>query len=114
MSLRAATIAFALLASSLWSAGVSAHSAQGDSTKALYSQNCQQCHGVRGVPPKGMQMAYPEIPTFNSAFLASHTPDSIVKVLTHGKGKNMPSFKGRLTSDQMSSLATYVRGLATK
>ncbi len=87
---------------------------QGDSAKILYSQNCLQCHGVRGLAPKGIKATFPKIPTFDSAFSASHTQDSIVKVLTHGKSTDMPSFSGKLTPAEMATVAKYVRGLASK
>jgi hypothetical protein len=56
----------------------------------------------------------PNIVTFNAAFAASHTADSIVKVLTHGKSTDMPSFKGKLTPQQMMTVAKYVLALASK
>lgn len=85
---------------------------QEDAGKALYTQNCMQCHGVRGVPTKSIKAAFPAIPTFNAAFAGSHTPDSIATVLTHGKSTDMPSFKGKLTHDQMMAVAGYVKTLA--
>jgi mono/diheme cytochrome c family protein len=85
-----------------------------DDAKAVYDQNCMQCHGVRGLPPKNVKSALSKIPTFDSAFIAVRTDDSIVKVLTNGKGGDMPSFKGKLTSSQMATLAKYVRALASK
>ena len=77
--------------------------------KAPYEANCRKCHGVRGVPPKTMKTKYPKIATFDAEFFAAHSQDSIVKVLTNGKGENMKSFKDKLTHDEMVAVAQYIR-----
>lgn len=110
MTSRILTIALILLAPLAWSAASRPGTAQADPGQAIYAQRCAQCHGPRGVPASSMRSVYPTIPTFNAAFLAARTPDSIVKVLSHGK-KDMPSFKGVLTAPEMMSVATYVHGL---
>ncbi len=110
MIIRVVGFSLTLLASL---ASVRVHGLQ-DDAKALYDQNCMQCHGVRGLPPKNVKSALNKIPTFDSAFIAVRTDDSIVKVLTGGKGGDMPPFKGKLTSSQMATLAKYVRGLSSK
>ncbi len=114
MTVRAVTVLLLLLAPRAAGVLYRADASQGDSAKILYSQNCLQCHGVRGVAPKGIKATFPKIPTFDSAFSASHTQDSIVKVLTHGKSTDMPSFNGKLTPVEMATIAKYVRGLASK
>jgi cytochrome c oxidase cbb3-type subunit 3 len=85
--------------------------AQTPDGKALYETNCKMCHGPSGVPVKAMQQAMPGIATFDSAFLKTHSEDSVVKVMTHG-GKLMKSFKDRLSPAQMVAVAKYVRELA--
>ena len=53
--------------------------------------------------------------TFNDAkFVASHSVDSIVKILTRGKGEDMKSFKLKLTPPEMVAVANYVRGFGLK
>jgi mono/diheme cytochrome c family protein len=87
--------------------------AQATDAKALYDENCRKCHGVRGTPPKTMKQKYPKIATFDSAFAAAHSADSIVKVLTRGgKSEDMKSFKDKLTTEQMAMVAAYVQELA--
>jgi cytochrome c oxidase cbb3-type subunit III len=107
MTLRAILLAVVLLAPV-------AVSHRQDDAKALFDQSCMQCHGVRGHPPRAMKASLPNIPTFDSAFIAVRTDDSIVTVLTRGKNGDMPSFKGKLTPAQMAVLAKYVRTLALK
>lgn len=82
--------------------------------KPIYEAHCRECHGVRGVPPQNMQVKYDRIATFNAAFIRKRSVDSVVKVLTRGKGLHMNSFKGKLTKDEMSAVAAYVRELADK
>ena len=87
--------------------------AQSPDGKALYESNCKMCHGATGVPVKAMQNMMPGIAAFDSVFVASHSEDSVVKVLMRG-GKNMKSFKDKLSHTQMVAVAKYVRELARK
>lgn len=80
--------------------------------KAPYEENCRKCHGVRGVPPKTMKAKYPKIATFNAEFFDKHSKDSVVTILTKGKGEDMKSFKSKLTHDQMLAVDAYIRSLA--
>lgn len=114
MSARISTIALVLLAPLASGALTRAPGRQADDGKTLYDQNCMQCHGARGTAPKTIKATLPNIVTFNAAFAASHTADSIVKILTHGKSTDMPSFKGKLTPQQMTTVAKYVLALASK
>jgi cytochrome c553 len=82
--------------------------------KPLYEEHCRECHGMRGTPPKDMQVKYETIATFNAAFIRKRSLDSLVKILTRGKGLNMKSFKGKLSKDEMTAVAAYVRELAEK
>ena len=82
--------------------------------KEPYEDNCRKCHGVRGVAPKTMKAKYPKIATFDSAFFAVRSDDSVVTVLTKGKNENMKSFKDKLSHDQMVAVAAYIRSFATK
>ena len=86
--------------------------AQAADAKTTYEENCRKCHGVRGTPPKAMKEKFPKIATFDAAFVTGHSADSIVKVLTHGKGEDMKSFKDKLNPTQMQEVAKYVLGLA--
>ncbi|HEU4989351.1 MAG: cytochrome c [Gemmatimonadota bacterium] len=87
---------------------------QGADGKALYNENCRKCHGVIGMPPKTMKAKFPKIPTFNAEFIAAHSQDSIVKVLTHGKNEDMKSFADKLKPDEMKAVAAYVHELGAK
>ena len=82
--------------------------------KAPYEANCRKCHGVRGVPPKTMKAKYPKIATFDAEFFAKRSDDSVVTVLTKGKGDDMKSFKDKMTHDQMVAVAAYIREFVPK
>src|SRR5450759_906503 len=77
--------------------------------KTPYEENCRKCHGVRGAPPKAMKAMFPKIVTFDAAFFATHSGDSVVTVLTKGKNADMRSFKDKLTHAQMVAVAAYIR-----
>lgn len=81
---------------------------------ALYKQQCRSCHGLAGVPPKAMASIFKGLKSFaDSAWLAGHSEEAIVAVLENGSGKDMKSFKEKLTKDEMVAVAKYVRTLAT-
>jgi cytochrome c oxidase cbb3-type subunit III len=87
--------------------------AQTPDGQALYRENCRTCHGVIGKPTGMARHQFPKIPTLaDSAFMAGISEDSIVAVITRGVGKDMKSFKGKLTSDEMKAVARYVRTLS--
>lgn len=89
--------------------GGAALAAQG---KDPYEANCRRCHGVLGVPPKSMQARFPKIATFDAAFFAKRSADSLVAVMTKGTSKDMKSYKDKLTHAQMVAVAAYIRALA--
>ncbi len=82
--------------------------------RSLYQDNCKKCHGVLGTPPKTMKEKYQKIATFDAAFIASRSDDSVVKILTKGKNDDMKSFKDKLTPEEMGIVAKYVRELGSK
>ncbi|MHB1312869.1 MAG: c-type cytochrome [Gemmatimonadaceae bacterium] len=84
-----------------------------DSTgKALFTENCQKCHGARGIPPKVIKQKFTRIPTMDAAFLAARSDDSVVTILTNGKSDVMVSWKSKLTVDEMKAIAAYIRTFA--
>lgn len=88
--------------------------AQTPDGKTLYEATCKKCHGVLGTPPKSMKERFAKIATFDAAFIAKHTEDSIVTVLTKGKGDDMKPFKGKLSPAEMAAVAKYVHELAIR
>ena len=85
--------------------------AQAPDGQALYATHCKRCHGVRGIPPKTMKQKFDKLPVFDAAFFAHRGDDSVVTILTKGKGENMKSFKAKLTPAEMAAVATYLHEL---
>jgi cytochrome c6 len=78
---------------------------------ALYKQYCRTCHGATGTPPQRMVTLYPKLRALSdSALVAGLSVDAIVTVLTKGQG-DMKPFAGKLTADQMTAVARYVKTL---
>jgi len=83
--------------------------------KAVYAENCKQCHGVIGAPTKSSLAKYEKIPNFqDSSFFATRSQDSVVKILKKGKGQDMKSFSEKLTPEEITAVAQYIRTLAKK
>ena len=81
--------------------------------KAVYLANCKQCHGVLGQPTKAAERKYDHIASFtDGAFFDKRSEDSIVTVLKNGKGRDMKSFKDKLSDAEMHAVAQYIRTLA--
>ncbi len=92
-------------------AHAAASSAQTPDGKALFETHCQKCHGPRGHPSAGMKKLLPELPTWDAAFFRKRTEEDVLRVLQSGKGKNMKSFADRLTPEERSAVAKYIRTL---
>lgn len=82
---------------------------QGPDGQAIYREECRSCHGIDGKPTKRALGQYKNIPTFDAAFLAKVSEDSIVAVLRHGAGKDMKSFKDKLSAAEIAAVAKYVK-----
>jgi cytochrome c oxidase cbb3-type subunit 3 len=73
--------------------------------KQLYSQmNCVGCHahGGGGMGPALM----------DAAWLYGSNPEQIFSTIQQGRPNGMPSFRNRLTNDQIWQLVAYVRSLS--
>jgi cytochrome c6 len=71
-----------------------------------YKTNCVACHGADG---RGSAVGKSlQAPDFHSAALQQQPDAQLNAAITQGKG-NMPAFAGRLSSDEISALVTYIR-----
>jgi mono/diheme cytochrome c family protein len=87
--------------------------AQAPDGQAVYRDNCRACHGAAGKPAARMVTQFPKMPNLaDSAFMRGRSEDSIVVVLRRGVGRDMKSFKDKLSPQEMAAVARYVRGLA--
>jgi mono/diheme cytochrome c family protein len=70
---------------------------------ALYSANCQVCHGSQGEGGIGK-------PLHPSAFVQSQNNSELVKFIGHGRpGTAMAGFTGRLSDGEMADLVAFLR-----
>jgi mono/diheme cytochrome c family protein len=75
---------------------------------AIFKEHCGSCHGEDG---KGK--AAVGTPDFTSPKIqASHTDEDIITIITNGKKATiMPAWKGQLSTQEISAVASYVRSL---
>ena len=104
---------FALCLASITALSAVPLAAQVPDGQAIYRENCRACHGAAGKPVARMVNAFPKIPNLaDSAFMRVRSEDSIMVVLRHGAGRDMKSFKDKLSPPEMAAVARYIRSLA--
>ena len=72
----------------------------------LFTQKCFQCHSVQERQVKLGPSLYRETKAPN----AKKTPAEVRETITNGKGK-MPSFKEKLTKQEIDELVAYIHSL---
>jgi mono/diheme cytochrome c family protein len=76
--------------------------------KALFDSKCAKCHGKDG-RAKSLHARHEHARDLTSADWQNDVTDErIYNSISNGKGK-MPSFKQKLSDDQINSLVSYVR-----
>ena len=85
------------------------------SAKALYGENCANCHGDSGKGDGSEAMRYdPKPADFTDApHMNTVTDGALFYQISQGR-KPMPAFKKRMTEDQRWQLVLLVRSLAQK
>lgn len=84
-------------------------SAAGAQAKTLFEQRCARCHGAdgRGQTVIGQMVEAPDF-TDSSWWTREMTDARLRRSIAEGKGQ-MPSFKKRLSKQEIAALAAYVR-----
>jgi mono/diheme cytochrome c family protein/uncharacterized membrane protein len=80
--------------------------------RKLFRQHCVKCHGTDGTgsPARSPQ---PEIPDFTAAsWQARRSEAQVLASILDGKGREMPSFRGKINEDQARDLVAYIRAFA--
>jgi cytochrome c oxidase cbb3-type subunit 3 len=67
--------------------------------------NCAGCHGLAGGGGIGP-------PLMDAKWIYGADPANIFETIIQGRPNGMPSFRGKLSNDQVWQLASYVRDLA--
>jgi cytochrome c oxidase cbb3-type subunit 3 len=73
--------------------------------KRLYNQfNCSGCHfqGGGGIGP----------PLMDAQWIYGSAPENIFETIVEGRPNGMPSFRGKLATDQVWQLVAYVRSMS--
>lgn len=100
---------FAITVAAVSAFGVGRLTAQAADGKSIYIEECRTCHGAVGKPTQRAVSQYKNMPTFDATFFAHRSQDSIVAVLNHGAGKDMKSFKDKLSAAEIAAVAKFVK-----
>lgn len=73
--------------------------------RSLYIQNCARCHGSNGKAQTALGVTL-EVDDISGCLSTAKT----IRSVTRGRG-TMPSFKKKLSSTQIKSIAVYVHSL---
>src|SRR5258708_40006802 len=80
----------------------------------LFEQDCAGCHGKDGTG-NVIRKALPNIPDFTGlAWQVSQTEMALVNQIDYGSLPLMPSFRYKLTREQVQGLAVYVRSFPSR
>lgn len=78
----------------------------------LYKSKCAACHGADGAANTAVGKSM-KIRDFHSPDVQKQTDAQLTEIITSGKGA-MPSYKGKLTDDQIKQMVGHIRDLAKK
>ncbi len=86
-----------------------AAAAADDAGKTTFEDNCSVCHGEdgHGDTPIGMSLMIPDL---TSQDVQKHTDPELIAIVTNGMDP-MPSFKDKLSADEIKGVVAYVRVL---
>ena len=77
--------------------------------RANFQQHCEGCHGPQGegglVKVDNKQI---KVPSLKADHAVKHTDEQLTKMITNGE-EEMPSFKDKLTTQQISDMVRFVR-----
>jgi len=84
-------------------------SAKADDAAATFKSKCVACHGADGSGNTSIGKSM-HLRDLGSADVQKQSDADLTAMITNGKGA-MPSYKGKLTDDQIHGLVTYIRTL---
>ena len=80
---------------------------------AVFGSKCVVCHGKDGHGlPAWKSKGQPDLTTAD--WQKSHTDAQIAETIKNGKGRFMPSFKAKLSDEEIGSVVAHIRSLAKK
>lgn len=77
--------------------------------REIYGKNCEACHGpnAEGGLAK-VDNKQIKVPSLKADHAIKHTDEKLTKMITNGE-EEMPSFKNKLTADEISLMVRYIR-----
>ena len=79
----------------------------------VFASKCALCHGKDGAGlPNWKSKGQPDLTSAD--WQKSRTDAQIGEIVKNGKGKYMPSFKAKLSDDEINAVVAHVRSLARK
>jgi len=81
-----------------------------DAGKGTFEDNCSVCHGEDGSgdTPIGMSLMIPDL---RADDVQKHTDAELIAIVTNGMDP-MPSFKDKLSADEIKGVVAYIRTLS--
>jgi mono/diheme cytochrome c family protein len=80
---------------------------------AVYDGKCALCHGKDGAGlPNWRSLGQPDFT--KAEWQKSHTDEQIADSIKNGKGKFMPSFKGKLSEEETGAVVQRIRAFSKK
>jgi mono/diheme cytochrome c family protein len=80
--------------------------------KAVYTSNCQSCHGADGKGNAAMAKALGDKGlNLTSSDVKAMSDDDLMKIIADGRGK-MPAYGKKLNKQQQTDVLAYTRSLA--
>ena len=79
--------------------------------KALYGEQCKKCHGATGTPAAAMVKKFKKLAVLDAKLLEKVSEDSIVAVVTKGKG-DMKALTDKMSAADIKAVSKYVKEMA--
>lgn len=84
------------------------------SAPALYKKYCARCHGAEGQGPKRPNKLYPYLSLLASPMVREKDRAAVRQQIVEGDGGPMPSFRRRLTPEEVERLVDLTLGLPSR
>ena len=96
------------------SASASAAADEFAHAKEIYGKNCEGCHGPNaegGIAKVDNKQI--KVPSLKSDHAIKHPDEKLTKMITNGE-EEMPSFKNKLSPDEINLMVRYIRQVVQK
>ena len=84
------------------------------SAPALYKKYCARCHGAEGQGPRRPNKLYPYLSLLASPMVRQGDRAAVRQQVVEGDGGPMPSFRRRLTPEEVEQVVEFTLGLPSR